>query len=708
MPTKNTLRNLLENCLFVWVGLSLILTLAPAQYQFPEIIQVTGRAHPLILHFPIVLLLLGLIFFFLPALQKNPEVKEIGEFTFLFGSNLAGITVIAGLILAREEYEGDALLLHQWAGLGVFLLSVLLYFFRAKKASIKTTLSLILAAGIVLTGHWGANLTHGDDFLLAPLKSEVQDLPTLAEAEVFRDMVNPILEAKCLSCHKEGKIKGELRLDHVEGIQKGGKTGPLFVAGDPEKSILFERIHLPVDDKKHMPPKNKAQLSDEEMMVLQEWIAQGGKFDQKVEDSNPESELFQLASLKFEKNKSYDFEAADQETIQELNNFYRLVTPLYPESPALLVSYYGIAAFDPESLKDLKDVKEQVVEINLNKMPLKEVDLEFLKDFPHLEKLSLNFTDIETKHLQAISEIPNLQDLAVSGNAFGEKDFQALENMTGLRKLFLWQKGISDSQKDQLSKSLETTEIDFGFDGSGITYELNPPSIKQDKVFFSDSLKIEITHPIPSTEIRYTLDGSEPDSLNSLIYTNPVWVNSSGKLRAKVFAEDWKGSNSSVTVYMKAGLSPEEYKLLTDPNEKYKAQGARTVFDKVKGKNNHTSGEWLGYSEKPFDIELKHDKSHKIKSLGLSLLYNESAYIFPPTRVQILALENGKWITLVDDHPKPSEKIEEIRSELLLYPIEDSNFEKIRVTVNPITSLPSWHAGAGARGWVFIDELLIN
>ncbi|HAS58879.1 MAG TPA: cytochrome C, partial [Algoriphagus sp.] len=124
MREKSTLRNLLENCLFVWLGLSIVLSVAPESTEFPSFFQVIGRSHPLLLHFPIVLLLAGIIFFLVPSLRNNNEVKNIGELIFLAGANFAGITVVAGLILAKEDYEGEALNWHQWAGFLVFLLSV--------------------------------------------------------------------------------------------------------------------------------------------------------------------------------------------------------------------------------------------------------------------------------------------------------------------------------------------------------------------------------------------------------------------------------------------------------------------------------------------------------------------------------------------------------------------------------------------------------
>ncbi|HCX75447.1 MAG TPA: cytochrome C, partial [Algoriphagus sp.] len=416
MREKSTLRNLLENCLFVWLGLSIVLSVAPESTEFPSFFQVIGRSHPLLLHFPIVLLLAGIIFFLVPSLRNNNEVKNIGELIFLAGANFAGITVVAGLILAKEDYEGEALNWHQWAGFLVFLLSVFIYFFRNISSKTIGFSAVILAIGVILTGHWGANLTHGEDFLLAPLNTEESQVPTMAEAEVFRDIVQPILEAKCVTCHREGKIKGELRLDHLEGIQKGGKTGPFALAGDLENSMMVQRISLPMDAKEHMPPKNKAQLSEEELSILKEWVANGAKFDQKMEELEKESKLYQFASSRFQPERTYEFEAASPETVKELNNFYRTVMPLYPESPALAVSYFGIAAFDPASLNDLKKVKTQVVELSLNKMPLGNLDLSFLEDFNNLEKLTLNFSGLSSKQIEQLGKLSSLQELALSGN----------------------------------------------------------------------------------------------------------------------------------------------------------------------------------------------------------------------------------------------------------------------------------------------------
>ena len=61
---------------------------------------------------------------------------------------------------------------------------------------------------------------------------------------------------------------------------------------------------------------------------------------------------------------------ADESKIKALNNNYRVVRPLALGSPALGVEFFSAEQFKPEQLKELLAVKEQVVSLNLNKMPV--------------------------------------------------------------------------------------------------------------------------------------------------------------------------------------------------------------------------------------------------------------------------------------------------------------------------------------------------
>jgi len=694
---------LLENLLIFWCGLTAILLVGGENLQLPTWLQVVGRLHPLLLHFPIVLLLLG------ASLLWIRDENRMRYFTWLLliGANLAGATVVAGLFLATEDYSGDALTWHKWTAISSQGVAVALYFLRDRAITILRSLSLSLSALLVLAGHFGAALTHGEDFLLAPLQSASEQPLSLAEAEVFRDLVQPIFESKCVACHQEGKIKGELRLDLLTGIQKGGKSGALFVAGKPELSLLIQRIHLPLEEEEHMPPKNKLQLTEEELEIISLWVSSGGGFDQKVMNLPQEDPLFQLVAARFSAQKSYTFSAADQDDIADLTTFFRKLRPIFPGSPALEVAYYGSSAFDANSLAELNVVRDQVVKLNLNRMPLQEVDLSLLADFQNLESLSLNFTSVSGNQLKSLINLPKLEVLAISGNSLDEEGIKTLSTMRQLKRLYLWQTGLKEQQKNQLSKALSTTQLDFGYEGVGVIYPLNPPKIKFESTLFEGKTEVSLSHPIRSTEIRYTLDGSLPDSISSAVYKDPIVLNTSTPIRARAFAAGWIGSAETKELLIKKGIAPSAFNLVTAPNPKYAAKGAASLFDGIKAKANHTTGDWLGFSESPMDITLTLG-SVQPKLLEVSFLLHEGAYIFPPQTLEVWIGSKGVWKKVNSPPQASSSKIEEARFGLVSIPLPVGPMDQIRLKAQPIAKLPTWHPGAGAKGWIFVDEILVH
>ena len=54
----------------------------------------------------------------------------------------------------------------------------------------------------------------------------------LDSADVFLDLVMPMMQSKCVGCHNEGKRKGELLLNTYENMMLGGKSDNTIVPGD--------------------------------------------------------------------------------------------------------------------------------------------------------------------------------------------------------------------------------------------------------------------------------------------------------------------------------------------------------------------------------------------------------------------------------------------------------------------------------------------
>jgi hypothetical protein len=83
-----------------------------------------------------------------------------------------------------------------------------------------------------------------------------------------------VFKAYCLSCHTGASAPAGLDLSKVEGIRKGGVSGPLFVPGKPDQSLLIRRVKGL--DGKPMMPKGFASIGAEKVAGLERWIAEGG------------------------------------------------------------------------------------------------------------------------------------------------------------------------------------------------------------------------------------------------------------------------------------------------------------------------------------------------------------------------------------------------------------------------------------------------
>lgn len=99
-----------------------------------------------------------------------------------------------------------------------------------------------------------------------------------AGLEFFERNVRPLLVTRCYACHSaDTKPAGGLRVDDINGLLTGGNSGAAVVRGDVESSRLISRI-LP--GSKRRMPQDSDPLSDEQIEILKQWIADGAIWPQ--------------------------------------------------------------------------------------------------------------------------------------------------------------------------------------------------------------------------------------------------------------------------------------------------------------------------------------------------------------------------------------------------------------------------------------------
>ena len=95
-----------------------------------------------------------------------------------------------------------------------------------------------------------------------------------------REVLGPVLGAKCLVCHGRREQRAGLDLRTRASMLRGGKSGPAIVPGQPDESLLVKRIAS-----QQMPPPALQEqycvrtVDSGELEKLKQWIAQGARVD---------------------------------------------------------------------------------------------------------------------------------------------------------------------------------------------------------------------------------------------------------------------------------------------------------------------------------------------------------------------------------------------------------------------------------------------
>jgi uncharacterized membrane protein len=431
--------------------------------------ELIGRLHPLLVHLPIGILLLVVLFEWLPFRKPYKSLRRSIRFILWLGFLAALFSTATGLLLKESgDYDSQSVKLHQFSGIALTVITLVYAWARGQKQlkSIYKFLSVLMLALIGATGHLGGSLTHGENFLFAASNTSEVNLAQvdLQKAHFYNDLVKPILETKCYSCHGEGKQKGKLRLDAPEHIVKGGKGGVVLVAGKTDESEMINRALLPLDDEDHMPPKEKSQLTQTELEILKVWIAAGADFDKSVVATNQLTALQKImggTTKPVAEVPEGNPAAADQNAINVLSRLGAVVLPVANESNYLSVNLVNVIEVD-SAVDALIQLKTQLVWLKAGDLNLTDLHLDKLSQLVTLTKLNLDHTSITDAGLLQLNALTNLQYLNLNQTKVTANGIKSLSSLKKLRSLFIYGTAVKAEEIPILQAQFSNTKIEFG------------------------------------------------------------------------------------------------------------------------------------------------------------------------------------------------------------------------------------------------------
>ncbi len=460
-----------------------------------------GHFHPVVVHLPIGMLMIATILEFISRKKGLESLQPAIAPILWWGMISAIISCIFGYLLSSSgEYNEDTLFWHQWMGIGVALVALGAWYMKKywqsdeglKKVYMPSIYLLVIL--LTTTGHLGGNMTHGEDYLYTytpePFRSiaglpprtsgtgGVRKIENIQQALVYQDIIAPVMEQKCWSCHNANKIKGQLRMDKVELFTKGGEHGAIFKANDPENSEMLKRVLLDINDEHHMPPKGKTPMTEQEIALVHWWIKGGAKFDVKVAQMKPDEKIKPiLAALAggtvmasttsggetISPVFNEKISAASESDIKKLTDLNVIVMPVAKDQNFLDVNFINARGLDDSKISLISNLSEQIVWLKLSNTKVTDKSLSDIAKLKNLTRLNLEHTVITDAGIAQLKDLKYLEYINLFDTKITDAGIAALAKLKGLRKVYCWQTKVTQAGVIALRKALPNVEIDTGW-----------------------------------------------------------------------------------------------------------------------------------------------------------------------------------------------------------------------------------------------------
>jgi len=436
-----------------------------------------GHFHPLWVHLPIgIFILLGTlevagllrrirVFSGMPAL--SPGLRSL---ILSIGAGVAVLAALLGWLLAHSgDYDPAVVRTHQWLGIASAAAALLLLAVHRVRWLYAPCLAGFLVL-LTLAGHAGGKISHGNDYLTARMPLDlrrafgvpvpvVRPPPTDTDhAIAYRDVIQPVLDERCTSCHGASKSNGGLRLDSWDALAKGGKDGPVLNLANLSASELLRRVDLPQEEKGHMPPLGKPQLADDDLTLLEWWMSAGASPDKAVAVLGAPALVGEILDTRIG-GKAPERPPYRGATLVHSARIAAklgiLIRSMSPDGPWIDVNARPLGKeFGDAQLAQLAQIAPAIAWLDLGGTSVTDEGLGPVEAMHWLQRLHLDGTKISDKGLERLAHLRRIEYLNLRGTAVTDNGLLALHSMSRLRSIYVWQTAVTPEAVNALGEAV--------------------------------------------------------------------------------------------------------------------------------------------------------------------------------------------------------------------------------------------------------------
>jgi uncharacterized membrane protein/mono/diheme cytochrome c family protein len=456
-----------------------------------------GRLHPVVVHFPIALVMLAAAVELVRAVRRQRGLSAATPLLVNVAAASGVIAAITGWLIAANERGGDdssELFGHRWLGTVASVLLVGLAW-RVSVAAARrpdpataglgaVRFQTVALAGLVgFASHLGGEMVYGKGYLLEglgravrpdPVEAVAAEAPAAdttvvaaslsANAATFRDTIEPIFAARCEECHGNSKRKGGLQL--VPIAKAFPADGPddredwTIEPGDAAASLVVRRVELPRDDPDAMPPEGEP-LTPEQISAIKAWIDGGAEYPK--DETAPAVPVATSTDGTPARPAAPVDPKAIEAAIAAIAARGAIVQPLFAGSPLVEVNAsLATPEWTDAELPLLDGLAGVLVNLNLARSGVTDAGVAALPPMPELVNLRLDSTAVGDAAVKAIAANPKLEAVNLVSTAVGDAGLAALAANRSVQRIYVWKSKVTASGRDTAER-LRAFEV-IGFE----------------------------------------------------------------------------------------------------------------------------------------------------------------------------------------------------------------------------------------------------
>ena len=155
------------------------------------------------------------------------------------------------------------------------------------------------------------------------------------------------------------------------------------------------------------------------------------------------------------------------------------------------------------------------------------------------------------------------------------------------------------------------------------------------------------------------------------------------------------------------------FTLLNKPTAPYDKDADTLLFDERIGNPADYHEGWVGYFGNPMMIQYETGEWESDSlTVTLSFSHHPSQWVFMPQKVLVSYSKDGKKYSQPEEVALPFDPAlkenDKPRVCILRHKIPNNKVKLIKIEAQPVEKLPEWHAAAGEKVWIMVDEVRVG